>query len=108
MKIYIDTENRCHASRDDGLRAFETDAISSFFLGKCAAFIDGHIYVPEGESWTRADGEVFEGEMIAPAENALWLERIQAEYERELLLQTQAALADADAALAILGVTVNE
>ena len=108
MIIYIDSENKCHATLSDGLREFETDMITEFFGGKCTDFIEGHIYVPEGETGTRADGKVFEGEMISPWKNALTLERIQAEYERELLLQTQAALADADAALAILGVTVDE
>ena len=108
MIIYIDSENKCHATLSDGLREFETDMITEFFNGKCTAFIEGHIYVPEGETWARADGEVFDGEMISPWKNALTLERIQAEYDRELLLQTQADLADADAALAILGVTVDE
>ena len=83
MIIYIDSENKCHAALSDGLREFETDMITEFFGGKCTAFIEGYRYVPEGESWVREDGEVFEGEMISPWENALTLERMQASYERK-------------------------
>ena len=83
MIIYIDSENKCHTTLSDGLREFETDMITEFFGGKCTAFIEGYRYVPEGESWAREDGEVFEGEMISPWENALTLERMQASYERK-------------------------
>ena len=46
MTIYIDNGNKCYAAPSDGLRAFETAMITEFFEGKCAAFIEGHIYVP--------------------------------------------------------------
>jgi len=75
--IYIDPDFRCHLT-DDGTRtAVETD----FFDGKCDAFVEGYRYVPEGHSWTREDGEVFSGTMIAPAREYLILEASQQQYE---------------------------
>lgn len=62
MRIYIDDEYRCHVSDGDGLRLVETDA----FEGECAEYIEGFRFVPAGETWTRADGTVFRGEMISP------------------------------------------
>lgn len=63
---------------DNGtMREVETD----FFDGKCAAYIEGYRYVPAGETWTRPDGAVFHGEMIAPAEDYGALEKTQAQYE---------------------------
>lgn len=93
MTIYIDSEYKCHVSDDGTMREFDI----SFFDGKCAEFIEGYRCVPEGETWERADGEVFKGEMIAPWKNYTELYIAQLEYE----------LADADAALNELGVTVD-
>lgn len=89
--IYIDTEFKCHITNDGTMPAVETD----FFDGKCDAFIEGYRFVPEGESWTREDGEVFTGEMISPWVNFEELDAAQREYER-------VKLADAENALAIL------
>ena len=80
MKIYIDNDYMCHATNDGSLREFEL----TFFDGKCAAYIEGYRYVPIGESWTRADGEVFTGEMIAPAVDSRVLEAYQKQYEAML------------------------
>ncbi len=77
MKIYIDADCRCHASPAEGLREFDVP----FFEGKCPAFIDGYRYVPAGETWQRADGEVFTGEMIAPGVDSRILEAYQRQYE---------------------------
>ena len=63
MIIYIDNDFRCHVEEGEGRRALDVD----FFDNKCTAFIEGSRYVPAGESWTRADGVIFSGEMIAPA-----------------------------------------
>lgn len=93
MKIYLDLEFKCHVSNDGTMTAVETD----FFDGKCPEFIEGYRVVPAGESWTREDGEVFEGEMIAPWKDYAELDAAQREYERELM-------ADAIAALNELGV----
>ena len=93
MKIYIDSDCKCHASSDGTMREFDVP----FFEGKCPEFIEGYRYVPLGETWTRDDGEVFKGEMIAPWKPYTELYISQLEYE----------LADADAALNELGVTVD-
>ena len=62
MTIFIDNDYKCHTSPGDGLTAVETDA----FDGKCRQFIEGYRFVPVGETWTRKDGQVFHGEMVAP------------------------------------------
>ena len=79
MTIYLDSEYRCHLTNDGTRRPIETDA----FDGKCAAYIEGYRYIPVGESWTRADGEVFHGEMIAPAEDYSALAKAQAQHEKD-------------------------
>ena len=89
MKVYIDSEFKCHLTGDDTTTAVETD----FFNSKCETFIEGYRFIPEGESWTRSDGEVFHG--IAPWKNFDELDTAQRDYERE-------RLADAEKALAIL------
>lgn len=41
MKIYIDSEFKCHTTNPDGtFREVETD----FFDGKCTTFIEGYCY----------------------------------------------------------------
>ena len=65
MKIYLDVEYRCHLTDDGTMKEAETD----FFDDKCTVFIEGYRFIPAGESWTRRDGVVFHGEMIAPAED---------------------------------------
>ena len=89
--IYIDSDFKCHVSNDGTMTAVETD----FFDGKCDTFIEGYRFVPDGETWTRSDGEVFHGEMISPWKDYDELDNAQREYERE-------KLADAENALAIL------
>ena len=96
MTIYIDSDCKCHTSPGDGLTAVETDA----FDGKCRQVIEGYRFVPTGESWTREDGQVFYGEMIAPLRDYKILAELQALYEEE-----QAKQADMAAALDVLGVS---
>lgn len=79
MTVYIDSEFRCHVKSDDGLRPVEAE----LFDGKCAAFIEGYRFVPYGESWMRADGIVFRGQMIAPAEDYSRLEKAQQQYDED-------------------------
>lgn len=62
MTIYIDNDYKCNTSPGNGLTAVETDA----FDGKCRRYIEGYRFVPDGQSWTRDDGQVFHGEMVAP------------------------------------------
>lgn len=89
--IYIDSEFKCHVNNDGTMVAVETN----FFDGKCQTYIEGYRYVPAGESWTRSDGVVFQGEMIAPWKDYSELNAAQREYELQ-------KLADAENALAIL------
>lgn len=96
MTIYIDNDYKCHTSPGEGLTAVETDA----FNGKCRQYIEGYRFVPDGETWTREDGQVFHGEMIAPWRDHAILAELQALYEEE-----QAKQADMAAALDILGVS---
>lgn len=86
--IYIDPEFKCHITDDGTMTAVETD----FFDGKCDAYIEGYRFVPEGESWVRADGAVFYGEMIAPWKDYSELERAQMAHERQLLAEYAEAL----------------
>ena len=65
MTIYLDSNYICHLANDGTMTEVETDA----FNGKADAFIKGYRYIPEGETWTRADGVQFHGLMIAPAKN---------------------------------------
>lgn len=93
--IYLDSDFKCHLTDDGTMTAVETD----YFDGKCQKYIDGYRFVPDGESWTREDGEVFDGEMIAPWKPWDELDEAQREYERQLL-------AEYAEALKIVGVTV--
>lgn len=77
--IYIDDDYRCHMENGGSMRSVETD----FFEGKCTAFVEGYRFVPEGESWTRDDGTVFTGEMVAPAEDYDALDKAQTQYEQD-------------------------
>ena len=98
--IYIDSDFKCHTSNlDDTYTAVETD----FFDGKCAAFIEGYRYIPAGAIWTREDGQVFHGEMVAPWRPYQSLAEFQAIYEEE-----QAKQADMAAALDAIYTGVTE
>ena len=94
--IYMDSEFKCHTANDGTMTAVETD----FFDGKCDAFIEGYIFVPPGETWTRSDGVVFQGEMVAPWQDYGKLDAAQRQYE-------QAQLADMRQALEVLGVKLD-
>ena len=89
MKIYIDANFKCHTAAAEGLRAFDVPA----FDGKCKALIEGYRYVPTGETWTRADGAVFPGEMISP-----WKDLGEAYAAQTVYLTGKLAAAEADIA----------
>ena len=105
MKIYLDGAFRCYTSPAEGLTAVETDA----FDGKCAAYIEGYRLVPAGQSWTREDSAVFDGEMIAPWKPWAELDAAQRAYERERAAALETQNAEYEAALSeietALGVT---
>ena len=96
MTIYIDRDFKCYTESAAGRVAVETNA----FDGKCRQYIEGYRFVPSGESWTREDGQVFRGEMIAPWRPYDILAEFQTLYEEE-----QAKQADMAAALDVLGVS---
>lgn len=98
MKIYIDSEYRCHTTNtDDTFREVETDV----FDGKCDAFIEGYRYIPAGESWIRSDGKVFRGEMTAPWKDYHVLDGMQRAYELGMLAEYEAALSEIETALGV-------
>lgn len=98
MKIYLDTDFKCHLENDGTMK----EAESSFFDGKCKTFIEGYRYVPVGEAWIHADGIEFPGEMISPWREYALLEEFQRQYE-EMLAEQE----DMKAALTLLGVEDN-
>lgn len=105
MTIYIDSDFKCHTVAGDGLTAVETTA----FDGKCAAYIEGYRFVPDGSTWVREDGTVFSGEMVTPWKPWEELDAMQREYEREQYETLTAQNAEYEAALSeietALGVT---
>ena len=89
MKIvYIDSDFKCHTTNDGSMISVETNV----FDGKCDTFIEGYRIVPAGETWTRSDGVVFTGEMIAPWKDYNELDAFQREYEREQMADMENAL----------------
>lgn len=97
--IYLDSDFKCYTTNDGTMTAVETD----FFDGKCDAFIKGYRFIPSGESWTRADGAVFHGEMVAPWKDYSILSAYQEQYEAML-----PEIQDMKTALNTLGVTLDE
>ena len=95
--IYIDSDFKCHTVNDGTMTAVETD----FFYGKCDSYIEGYRFVPTGESWTREDGEIFRGEMIAPWKDYHVLDGMQRAYELGLLAEYESALSEIEKALGV-------
>ena len=75
--IYLDSEFKCHITDDGTMTSVQTD----FFDGKCDSFIEGYRFVPEGMTWTREDGTVFCGNMVAPWRDHAILCAYQQQYE---------------------------
>lgn len=96
MLVYLDKDFKCHVTDDGTMTAYETN----FFDGKCPQFIEGYRLVPRGEAWVREDGKAFEGLYIEAWADYPTLLSIQAEYDA-------AELADARAALELLGVSTD-
>lgn len=86
--IYLDADHKCHIADDGTMTAVETDA----FDRMCDAMIGCFRFVPFGESWTREDGHVFEGQMVTPWKDPREAEKAQREYERQLLSEYAEAL----------------
>ena len=96
MTIYIDDDYKCYVSAADGRRAVETD----FFNGKCDEWIESFRFVPNGETWTREDGEVFTN-MMAPWKDLSAAYTAQADYLAQQNRQYEAALTEIEAALGV-------
>ena len=97
MTIYIDSDYKCHVSAAEGRRAIETDA----FNGKCAEWIESYRFIPEGETWTREDGEEFRGEMAAPWKDLGEAYAAQTAYVTAQNAQYEAALTAIETALEV-------
>ena len=96
MKIYIDSDFKCHTANPDGVfrEVVLSESAEAFFANKCTTFIEGYRLKPDGETWVREDGEVFpDGEMITPWKDYNELDAAQRQYERELLVDAENALA---------------
>ena len=88
MTIYIDSDYKCYVSASDGRRAIEVND----FNGKCPEWIESYRFVPEGETWTREDGEVFTN-MAAP-----WKDLGEAYAAQTVYLTGKLAAAETDIA----------
>ena len=97
MTIYIDSDYKCYVSAAEGRRAVETN----FFNGKCAEWIESYRFVPAGETWTREDGEVFNGEMITPWKDLSEAYAAQAAYVAAQNAQYEATLSEIEVALGV-------
>ena len=97
MTIYIDSDYKCYASVADGRRAVETN----FFDGKCPEWIESYRFVPEGETWTREDGEEFLGEMVTPWKDLSEAYTAQTAYLERQNAQYEAALSEIEVALGV-------
>ena len=95
MTIYIDDDYKCYVSAADGRRAIETNE----FNGKCNEWIESYRLVPAGKTWTREDGEVFKGEMVAPWKDLGEAYAAQAGYVTRKLAAAEADIAELDMAL---------
>ena len=103
--IYIDDTYNCHFEDDGTRRAFEV----SYFDGKCPTYIEGHIYVPEGETLVLDNGVIYKGEVIATISDFQLLAAAQAKYERQELKRLRLENAEYESALSeieeALGIT---
>ena len=94
MTIYIDDDFKCYTSKNDGLQPIET----TVFDGKCAKYIEGYRFVPEGQTWTRDDGVQFTGPMVSPHKDYDILAAYQEQYQ-----ENSAELQEANSAMAVFG-----
>lgn len=95
MKVYIDSEFKCHVSPGEGLTEVEV----SFFDNKCNEFVEGYRYIPSGSVWIREDGVEFAGEMISPWKDYNELAIAQLTYMTVQYSKAQSDIAELDSAL---------
>lgn len=97
MKVYIDSNFKCHVSLGEGL----TEVEASFFDNKCNEFVEGYRFVPSGSVWTREDGVEFVGEMISPWKDYNELAMAQLAYLTAQNSQYENALSEIETALEV-------
>ena len=98
MTIYIDSDYKCYVSAAEGRRAVETE----LFDGKCPEWIESYRFVPDGDTWTREDGEEFAGaEMMSPWKDLGEAYVAQAAYATAQNAQYESALTEIEAALRV-------
>ena len=88
MTIYVDNDNKCHVEPAEGRRAID----EPFFDGKCKRFIEGYLYIPNGD-----------GAMITPHEPYVILAAVQKQYEesQQIIAEYEAALTEIEIALGV-------
>lgn len=84
MKVYIDSDFKCHVGSGEGLTEVEV----SFFDNKCDKFVEGYRFVPSGSVWIREDGVELEGEMVSPWKDYNELVMAQLNYLTEKMAET--------------------
>ena len=90
-RIYLNKDFQCFTSENgETVQFVETSA----FDGKCKAYIEGFRFVPAGQHWIREDGKRFDGEMVSPFKDYIYLETVQSLYE-EMAPQAEATMAQA-------------
>ena len=97
MTIYIDSDYKCYTAEAEGRRAVETE----FFDGKCPEWIESYRFVPDGDTWTREDGEEFRGEMVTPWKDLSEAYTAQIVYLERQNAQYEAALSEIEVALGV-------
>ena len=78
MKIYIDSEYKCHVSNDGTMREFDL----SCFDGKCQGYIEGFMHIPEGEEWISPEEQKFTGQVTFAWKNYDDLAAIQSAVDK--------------------------
>lgn len=84
--IYVDSSKHCHRTGDETMTAVETN----FFVGKCDELVEGFCYDNSKGYAT-----------YYPWKPYSELDDAQREYERQLLAEYEAALAEIEAALGV-------
>jgi len=92
--IYLDENFMAYPDQNEATTRMPWEDTDGFFIGKCDAFIEGYRVVPEGETWTRADGTVFSGLMIAPVRNPAVLQVAQAMADETTIAALDAEVVD--------------
>lgn len=81
MKVHVDKKTfMCFTEPGKDREEFEIP----FFDGKCKKFVESFRYIPEKREWTRNDGKVFSGEMLAYGRDSREADAAQTQYEADL------------------------